>query len=729
MQLAAAEFSTPLTEAQVLLVIVQLVALVGVARVFGWVMKSINQPPVIGEILAGVMLGPTVLGKIQPAFHDWLFGDATVGSVIFGISWLGVIVLLVVIGYETDLGIIARFKGAALSVSAGALLIPLVLFFLVGQMAPSAFAGEGVDQTIFAAFLALALSVSALPVVAKILQDLGYMRRNFGQITLASAMTMDSVGWLLLAAASGVALGGFQPRQLALSFGGLLLFLIIAATLGRWVIDRLFRFVLARGSNISAALSITLVSALIGAAVTQALHLEAILGAFVVGIVLSTTRHQLPQVRSILETVSASFFAPIFFAYSGLRVDLGLLNTTEAAIWAGGLIVAAIVAKLVGTLVGGYFAGIRGREAMALGSALSALGAMGIVVAIVSLNLGVASETGYTVMVLAAVVTSLAAPQFLRWVVSGWTIPPEEAERLEREELRDSSVILRANRILLPTRGGRNSAYAARILASAFPESEITVLAVDRNPATGWRRLFNRHKARRADASDVMAELEGLSDARIERRLSSDPLGAIAKEASLGYDLVALGASEGDDSSTFNTAVDRLLSSIDIPTLVVRFPFDDDAPDRLPDKVLVPVTATRSTRAAEELAYSITKQSDGEVLALHVVNRPEGQGLLMEEPSLDEGKQSGQHLVNEAAEFGERLGARVRTSVRVAPNAEEEILRVAGEQKVDLLILGAATRTLTNRPFFGHRVSYMIENSTIPVAVVSIPAEPTVRSF
>ena len=451
--LANAEFAAPLTEHEVLVFLIQLLVLVGVARLFGWVMKSINQPPVVGELLAGVVLGPTVLGSLAPGVSQWIFGEATVDSVIFGLSWLGVIMLLIVIGFETDLAIIVRFRTAALGVSAGALLLPLIGFFLVAHLVPDSFLGESADVSVFAGFFALAFSVSALPVVAKILQDLGYLRRNFGQITLAAGMTIDSVGWLILAALSGIAQDGFQPVELARSFGGLLVFLLVAATVGRWFVDRLFRFVMARGSSVTAALSITLVAALIGGVTTQSLRLEAILGAFIVGVILAGTRHQLPQVRSTLETVTAAFFAPIFFAYSGLRVDVGLLNSGAAVAWTVGLIVAAIAAKIIGTALGGFFAGIRGREALALGSGLSALGAMGIVVAIVGLNLGVVSETGYTVMVLAALVTSVVSPQFLRAAVSGWQVPVEEAERLEREELKDASEILSSDRILLPTAG------------------------------------------------------------------------------------------------------------------------------------------------------------------------------------------------------------------------------------------------------------------------------------
>jgi Kef-type K+ transport system membrane component KefB len=202
--------AAPLGEHEVLVFLVQLALLVGVARFFGWVMKSIGQPAVVGEILAGVALGPTLFGRLAPEAFDWVFGESTVTSVIFGISWLGVIMLLVVIGFETDLGIIARFRKAALSVSAGAFLVPLAAATALAFAVPDTLVGSGsaggggVDRPVFAGFMALALSVSALPVVAKILQDLGYLRRNFGQVTLAAGMTMDAVGWLILATLSGI---------------------------------------------------------------------------------------------------------------------------------------------------------------------------------------------------------------------------------------------------------------------------------------------------------------------------------------------------------------------------------------------------------------------------------------------------------------------------------------------------------------------------------------------
>lgn len=711
--------TAPLDEHQVLVLLVQLFVLVGFARILGGLMKRIGQPPVVGELLAGVILGQTFFGRLAPGAYDWVFGDDVVRSAIFAFAWIGVILLLVVIGYETDLGIIMRFRKAAGWVSVSGFVVPLMVMGGAAWLVPNVFVGEGIDRSLFAGFFALALSVSALPVVAKILQDLGLMRRNFAQITLAAGMTMDAVGWLLLAALTGIALDGFKPELMARSFGGLALFLVILITAGRWALDRVMRYILDRGSSVTAALTVAILAALAGGIITQALQLEAILGAFIVGILLATTRHQLPDVRRTLETFTAAFFAPIFFAFSGLQVDIGLLRSGSAIAWAIGLIVLAIAAKMVGTLIGARIAGIERREALALGAGLTALGAMGIVVAIVALNLGVVSPTGYTVLVLAAIVTSMTAPQLLRKVVHGWRIPPEEADRLEREAIHASSEILGARRILLPTRGGANSRYAARLIASAFDDPEVTVLTVDSSTS---RSLLPR---RRADADtepdDVLSELSDSRHHRIHVQ-ASDPAEAIAREARLGYDLMLIGASSDEDeqSGLFSTMVDRILALVDIPTVVVHLPAEGDYSTSVPSSVLVPVVASRSSRAAEELAYSIARTTEGQVSALHVVNRPQEQGMMFSSVSEREAIRTGREITTSAAAFGERLGVDVETMVEVATNAEAEIVELANQSGYDLLVIGASNRPLTDRPFFGHRVSHILQHARIPVAIVAL---------
>jgi Kef-type K+ transport system membrane component KefB len=715
----------PLDEHQVLIFLVQLGLLIGVARLLGGVMKQLGQPAVVGELLAGVLLGPSVFARILPDAYDWVFGEDVVQSVIFAFAWLGVIMLLVVIGYETDLGIIARFRKAAVSVSAGALLLPLAVASVAAFLTPRDFVGEGVDRAVFAGFFALGLSVSALPVVAKILQDMGFLRRNFGQITLAAGMTIDAAGWLLLAALSGIAQDGFAPALLARSFGGLAVFLVLTITVGRWALDSIFKWILDRGSSLTAAITTTLVAALAGGIITQALRLEAILGAFIVGILLSTLRHQLPQVEHVIETTTTSLFAPIFFAFSGLRVDIGLLVDTEPLMWTLGLTGAAIAAKIVGTMIGGRFAGVVGREALALGSGLSALGAMGIVVAIVGLNLGVVSETGYTVMVVVALVTSMIAPALLKLVVKGWQTPDEEMKRLDREKILESSEILNSRRVLLPTRGGANSRYAARVIACALEDAEITVMAIDVE-SSRWERIIHRVRRGVSDPADVLDELADVKH-RVVRKVATDPAEAIARESRLGYDLVLIGASEvaTEGAGVFSTVVDRVLAAVDVPTVVVRFPsgMANDLPG-LPKRLLVPVASTRATRAAEELSYSLVRHTGGSVLALHVVTAQSGASSL-DAHTVEASRKAGVEMVAAAAAFGERLGVTVETGVRVATNPEAEIVDVANAGSFDLVVIGAANRPVTDRPYFGHRVSYMIERSTIPLAVVALPASRT----
>jgi len=191
-------------------------------------MKRLNQPPVVGELLAGVVLGPSLLGLVFPRMFEWVFqANPVVNSVTFGLAWLGVVFLLVVMGFETDLAIIARFKRVAGAVAAGSLLLPMLATGILGFILADQFSGSAEPSAwIFASFFALALSVSALPVVGKILTDLGLMRRDFAQITLAAAMAKDSVGWLILAVLSGVALGDVQLSQIVTSFGGLALLVV-----------------------------------------------------------------------------------------------------------------------------------------------------------------------------------------------------------------------------------------------------------------------------------------------------------------------------------------------------------------------------------------------------------------------------------------------------------------------------------------------------------------------
>jgi nucleotide-binding universal stress UspA family protein len=346
---------------------------------------------------------------------------------------------------------------------------------------------------------------------------------------------------------------------------------------------------------------------------------------------------------------------------------------------------------------------------------------MGVVVAIIGLNVGVINEAAYTILLLAAVVTSLIAPAMLKWAVARWEPHDEEADRLERESLRDEAEILGATRILLPTRGGLNTVYAARLVAAVFPRAEVTVLTIEIPSPRGPRRYLRRRTGSAADPSPVLEAL-GETSSRTVSTVATDPAAAIIAESRLGYDLLVVGGSQGADGlAVGSTPVERVLRETRIATAIVQIPRDADAPSGLPERVVVPITATRSSRAAEEFGYTVALAAGGGVTAVHVIDRPDGEGVFMPGSSM-EAWIAADDMIGEARVFGERLGVAVDGKVRVAPNTEQEILDLATSDGADLLVLGASNRPVTNRPFYGHRISYLIEHAPLPLVVIALPS-------
>jgi Kef-type K+ transport system membrane component KefB len=363
-------------EHQVLIFLVQIVLLLVTARLLGQVFRRFGQPAVVGELIAGVVLGPSVLGRLAPGVFDWIFPAGAVQSgMLFTVGWLGVILLLVVTGFETDLALIARLGKAAVLVTAGSLLVPFAFGLGGGYLAPDSLLGADVERSIFALFLAAALTISSLPVIAKILSELQLLRRNFGQLTLAVAMANDVIGWVLLGLIAGLAGSGrLDLGKLAMTLGGLVVFLGLAVAIGQRIVDAVLHQMRRRDVGIGGWVTMAVAIALGLGAITQALGVEAVLGAFIAGILLGRSRYARHEVEEQLETFTVAILAPIFFATAGLRVDLSLLGDPEIAVWALIVVAIASISKFLGSMIGARLSGLASREGMALGTALNARG-------------------------------------------------------------------------------------------------------------------------------------------------------------------------------------------------------------------------------------------------------------------------------------------------------------------------------------------------------------------
>jgi nucleotide-binding universal stress UspA family protein len=545
------------------------------------------------------------------------------------------------------------------------------------------------------------------------------MRRNVGQMILAAAMVDDVAGWMLLGVVAGLAQSGeFEVRQLALTLAGLVLFLAIAFTVGQRLVDRLLRNARERVAGVQARVTIMVSVALVGGVVTHTIGLEAIFGAFIAGIVLGRSRFAEHEGLANLQTVTFSIFAPIFFASAGLRVDLGLLAEADVLAWGLSVLLAASASKFLGTFLGSRIGGLPLREGLALGVGLNARGSVEIVVATVGLSIGVLNERSYAVVVLMAMATSMMAPPLLRWVLRGWTGSREEQERLEREQRLGGNVLVRAKRVLLPSHGGPNSILAGRIVDLAWPrEVEVTLLSAGAD----------------VPVEDLAKVRAVFTDRPVvhEHKAGAEPLEAILKHAALGYGAIAVGATDVRVAGRLvSPVIDDLLGASPLPVVMVRRGAREDL-QRAPSyrRILVPAIGTEPGRAAQEIAYSLAKATGAEVLITHVVTSPRrgrGDAYPFSGPRVPleadaQRMRVAEQVLEDARELATRMGVRTQSVIRAGVSASLEILTLARERQVDLLVVAANLRQLSGRPFLGHGVEDLLEEAEATVVVVTAP--------
>jgi Kef-type K+ transport system membrane component KefB/nucleotide-binding universal stress UspA family protein len=700
------------SEHQVLIFLVQIVLLLVTARLLGQLCRRFGQPAVVGELAAGVLLGPSVLGRLAPGVFDWIFPPGAVQSgMLFTVGWLGVILLLVVTGFETDLALIARLGKAAVLVTAGSLLVPFLFGLGGGYLAPDSLLGDEAERSVFALFLAAALTISSLPVIAKILSELQLLRRNFGQLTLAVAMANDVIGWVLLGLIAGLAGSGqFDLGQLAMTIGGLVVFLGLAVAVGQRIVDAVLQQMRRRDVGIGGWVTMAVAIALGLGAITQALGVEAVLGAFIAGILLGRSRYARHEVEEQLETFTVAVLAPIFFATAGLRVDLSLLGDPEIAFWAAVVLAIASISKFAGAMIGARLSGLASREGMALGTALNARGALEIVIATVGLSLGVLNDASYTIVVIMAIATSLMAPPLLRWLTRGWVGSPEEQQRLQREEQMAGKVLLRPGRVLASGFDDDETAYAARILGLTLPtESPVTTIGPAGSGSDVSDRLLEAFGAREVEAVQPSGEL----------------VDVVMAQAALGYDLLATVVDVGRSGELTEVAGAMVVRS-SLPVLLVQLPPVPDAPIR---RVLLPVSAALASRASTELAIALAAGSGASLHLLHVqAEQPVGPGRRILRTTLRShertvGSFAGdlRERVLEIAESAAReSGVRTERVTIARESRGTGIIDASKLHRSDVIVMGVAAQDVGGQAFLGETTEFVLRNAGCAVVVAAL---------
>lgn len=392
--------------------------LLAAARLFGEIAERFGQPTVLGEICAGVLLGPTVLGRVAPDIHAALFPlTGTRATVAEGLFLLAIVLFMLVAGMEVDLSTVWRQGKNAAAAGIAGVLVPFALGFVAAWFAPD-FLGHalGAPLHIFALFIATALAISALPVIAKTLMDLGLYHSDLGMVVIAAAIFSDIVGWILFAVILGM-MDVDPSHQLGIGFTVALVFGYAAfmLTAVRWAFNRVLPWVKAHSSFPGGVLGLALAIALAGAAFTEWAGVHAIFGAFLAGVAIGDSPHLRNHTRAIMHQFIAFFFAPLFFASIGLKVDFAANFEPVLVIV---MVALACLGKIAPCAVAGIWSGMPRREAWAAGFALNARGAMEIILGLLALRFGVIAEPVFVALVVMALVTSMlsgvAIPAVLR---------------------------------------------------------------------------------------------------------------------------------------------------------------------------------------------------------------------------------------------------------------------------------------------------------------------------
>ncbi len=420
---------------QVLLpVLVQLTIIVLAARLCGALFRKLGQSAVVGEIAAGLMLGPSLMGQLpwfQSVFHPTLIdvppelSDQLFRWIFTILGQLGLILLLFLVGLEFDFRHL-RIKGrAAICISIAGIVVPFALGLGVAPLIHGKPAVYGVGEIVspfwtFALFIGTALSITALPVLGRLMIELNIHRSRIGAVAITAAAAGDAVGWILLASVSALAQSEFQWQATLQMFGWAIGFGLFVIFLARPLLCRLSRLAI-QGSN---EITVNVMASLIGvlflfAIATSWIGIFAIFGAFLLGAVLSSEVEFRQNIQRQLHSFVTAFFLPIFFTYTGLRTRVQSLDSPELWFMFGLLLAAAIGGKFIGCALTARMTGFGSRESACIGVLMNTRALMELIVINVGYDLGVIPESVFCMLVLMALITTVMTTPLLLWLVRG----------------------------------------------------------------------------------------------------------------------------------------------------------------------------------------------------------------------------------------------------------------------------------------------------------------------
>ncbi len=695
--------------ASVAVFIAQLVALLIGGRLGGELMQRLGQPPVIGQIIAGVLLGPSVLGALAPGLWHELFPPvAQQQAMLDAVSQLGILLLLLITGMETDLSVFRDARRPAISVSLSGVIVPFLCGSLLGALLPDSMLPHPERRLITTLFLGTALSISSVKIVALVVRDLGFLRRTVGQVILAASILDDTIGWIVMSVTFGLALHGAIDLSGAMhSILGAALFLALSLTVGRRVVFGVLRWsndtLASEMANITTIVVITGLLALL----TNALGVHFVLGGFVAGLLLGQSPMLTRQLSAQLRGLIIGLFMPVFFTLVGLTIDVAALAQARFLWLTLALIALASAGKFFGAFIGGRFGGLTHAESFAVGCGMNARGSTEVIVASIGLQLGALNLHLFTAIVAMAVVTTMAMPPMLRWAFGRLPLTEEERARLEREDFEARAFLPGIDRLLVAVDSSPSGRFASRLagLLAATRRTPTTVLQLEAADAGAPRNARSERPDELVKAAAVTGAEVSTASA-VPAAPAGDPVDvtlrigtgesartAIASEAGKGYGLLLIGCEPAAVGEAFAPQITRTVAGFSAAFALAIARGLHRRSLAGPLHVLVTVSGTRVSRQGAEVAIALAQASRGSVTALHVgALRSRGPlwRLGFGEPFVPRGYADA--VVREIIAMGELYGVEVRGEIRQSGTVRNAVLRELARAPHDLLVMGVSPR-------------------------------------
>lgn len=519
------------------ILLAQIITIIFTARLFGWICKKIGQPTVIGEIIAGIVLGPSLIGMYFPEFSSTLFPTQSLGNLQF-LSQIGLILFMFVIGMELDLKVLKNKAHEAVVISHASIIIPFTLGIGLAYFIYESFAPVGIQFLSFGLFLGIAMSITAFPVLARIVQERGLHKTRLGTIVITCAAADDITAWCILAAVIAIVkAGSFVSALYIIALA--VIYVLLMIKIVRPFLKRVGELHSNRDNLSKPIVAIFILTLIISSYATELIGIHALFGAFMAGAIMPESTKFRNLFIEKVEDVALVLLLPLFFVFTGLRTEIGLLNNPFLWKITGVIIVVAVFGKFIGSALAAKFVGQNWKDSLTIGALMNTRGLMELVVLNIGYDLGVLTPEIFSMMVIMALVTTFMtgpALDIINWFFKSKSDDvPQEISQISKYKI----LISFGN----PERGVSLLRLANGLVKKLNNNASVTTMHLS---PTNELSHYNIEQYEKESFAPIIQESENLNQkVTILFKASNDIDSDIAEVANKGdYDLLLIGVGQ-----------------------------------------------------------------------------------------------------------------------------------------------------------------------------------------